>query len=199
MVKCLWNEKGCVWTGSIVDANNHIGSCVHGQDNDIKISIQCEEENTMLKQRNPDLENEVLGFNQQMESRVLALEGMLEYNQQMESNTLALERKVMGLSRDPRMELPILLDDDYEFGRHNVVALSQLISRYLEDVPSFIDSNRIFMCVRNCYMALEKSYNNNPEYYIEDMRMLISTCEATVYWFTIKQSKHIDDWILKQG
>jgi len=199
MVKCLWYEKGCVWTGSIVDATNHIGSCVHGQDHDInsRISlIQYEEENTMLKQRISDLEGGILELEQRnsiMESAALAL--MAE----MESKTSALERKNKKLSQDCRMKLPILFDDNYNFGRKNVVALSQLISRYLEDKPNFIDSNRIFMCVRNCYRDLEKGYTDNPEYYDEDMKMLLSICHATDGWFTNKQINNFWQWLHKQG
>ena len=199
MVKCLWNENGCGWTGSIVDATNHIGSCVHGQDNDTnpRISlIECEQENTMLKKRNSELETAILELSQQnsvMESAALAL--MAE----MESKTSALERKNMRLSQDLRMQLPILFDDDYDFGRKNVVDLSQLISRYLEDKPDFIDSNRIFICVRNCYTALEKGYKNNPEFYQGDMKLLLSICIGTVGWFTAKQDDLIFEWVRKQG
>ena len=80
--------------------------------------------------------------------------------------------------------------------REDVSELSQLISRYLYDKPSEIDSNKIFNCVRTCYTALDRNYEDNDENYWYDMRMLLSTCLAS-FWFTDNQWNNIDSWYTK--
>ena len=185
MVKCLWHEQGCVWNGSIADAATHLESCVHGHDNNSRITparlalIQSQEENTMLKQ-----EIRKLNWVRVEHERLIS-----QHDQQ-----------VSTLSRDRRMQLPILFhDDNYNYDRGRVVELSQLISRYLENKPAFINSNRIFICVRNCYTDLCKGYQDNPKHYKNDMRMLLSTCATTGGWFTDKQREHIRLWLVEQG
>ena len=77
--------------------------------------------------------------------------------------------------------------------RENVVELSQLISRHLEDKPSEIDSNKLYNCVRSCLTDLEKGYGDNPEHYYMDMRMLLATCLAST-WFSPNQKRSIKQW-----
>ena len=188
MVKCLWHEQGCVWNGSIADAATHLESCVHGRDNNSRITptrlalIQSQEENERLDAKNEQLNEEV---------RVLKL-GMKRLKAQH-------NQQVAMLSQDRRMQLPILFHDNYDYDRRSVVELSQLISRYLECKPTFIDSNRIFICVRNCYTDLCKGYGDNPTHYFNDMRMLLSTCLTTAGWFTDKQRAHVSSWLVEVG
>ena len=96
-----------------------------------------------------------------------------------------------------RPNLPTLFTGQYNYKRENVVQLSQLISRYLENKPSEIDSNRIFNCVRSCYMDLEKNYSDNPQFYQMDMKMLLATCAAST-WFTNNQRSNIVSWLHRQ-
>ena len=63
---------------------------------------------------------------------------------------------------------------DYNFGRENVVELSRLISMYLFNKPSNIDRDRIYCCVQACYNDLRMGRDNNPEYYYEDMSLLLA-------------------------
>ncbi len=62
-----------------------------------------------------------------------------------------------------RPNVPQLFQGEHNYRREDVVQLSQLISRYLEDKPTEIDSNKIFNCVRLMYMDLERNYADNPE------------------------------------
>merc|ERR1712224_1132193 len=99
-----------------------------------------------------------------------------------------------------RLQLPILFTGNYNhFRRENVVQLSQLVSRYLENKPNQIDSNRLYNCIRNCYMDLVRDFNDNPVHYRVDMRMLLSTCYATQGWFSEKQITNIFEWMQEQG
>ena len=75
----------------------------------------------------------------------------------------------------------------------NVRELSQLISCYLLDKPHQIDRNRIYDCVRLCYNDFEEDWDDNPEDYYIDMRMLLATCLAST-WFSSKQDENIEDW-----
>ena len=76
--------------------------------------------------------------------------------------------------------------------------MSQLISRNLEKPPGNINANRIFNCVRSCYLDLEANYNDNPQHYYMDMRMLLATCAAST-WFSPNQRNNIHQWMSKQG
>lgn len=92
-----------------------------------------------------------------------------------------------------RPDIPTLFNGIYHYKRDNVDELSQLISQYLDNKPENIDGNRIFNCLRVCYMDLEKGYSDHPEYYYHNMRMLLATCLAST-WLTDIQFKNIKRW-----
>lgn len=92
-----------------------------------------------------------------------------------------------------RPNLPTLFNGTYNFGRENVVQLSQLISRYLENKPEEIDKNRIYNCVRACYTDFNRGFGDNPEHYDIDMRMLLATCLAST-WFSPNQYSSMLKW-----
>ena len=110
-----------------------------------------------------------------------------------ELELLKQENALLRKELEDRPNLPILFEGEYYFRRENVVQLSQLISRYLEEKPADIDANRIYNCVRSCYMDMDKQYSDNPEFYRIDMKMLLATCQAST-WFSDKQNNNIRDW-----
>jgi hypothetical protein len=110
-----------------------------------------------------------------------------------EIDDLKEDRKSLKRSLRDRPDLPKLFHGSYDFRRENVVELSQLISRHLEDKPKEIDSNKIYNCVHACFTDLEKGYGDNPEHFYIDMRMLLATCLAS-NWFTENQSRSIEQW-----
>ena len=65
---------------------------------------------------------------------------------------------------------------------------------YLLEKPSGIDGNRIYDCVCSCVTYLEMGDDDNPEYYHEDMRMLLATCLACDSWFSDDQLRNIEQW-----
>jgi Zinc finger, C3HC4 type (RING finger) len=89
-------------------------------------------------------------------------------------------------------------ENAYKYDRNNVVELSQLISRHLENKPDEIDANRIFNCVRSCVADLQKDWSDNPEHYHTDMRMLLATCSAST-WFSPKQRQKFLNWMAGQA
>lgn len=109
-----------------------------------------------------------------------------------------LSERIAELESDHRLNLPILFEGSYDFDRFSVVKLSQLVSRYLEDKPPEIDSCKIYNCVRSCYLDLKRNWDDNPEHYHLDMRMLLSTCAAST-WFSKRQSSNIFSWLKEQG
>jgi chromosome segregation ATPase len=84
------------------------------------------------------------------------------------------------------------------FGRQDVVQLSQLIARYLENKPKHVDSNKIFNSISNCYRDLSRGYNDNPKHFYMDMRMLLTTCAAST-WFSSRQRDRIRCWLAEKG
>ena len=80
------------------------------------------------------------------------------------------------------------------FGRENVKRLSKLICLYLSRKPPQINSNRIFQCVRNCFLDWERGWNDNPTNYYWDMRMLLGIC-TSCNWFTQKQHSNFEKWL----
>jgi TolA-binding protein len=110
-----------------------------------------------------------------------------------EIEDLKEDKKSLKRSLRDRPDLPKLFHGNYDVRRENVVELSQLLSRHLEDKPKEIDSNKIYNCVRACFTDLEKGYGDNPEHYYMDMRMLLATCLACT-WFTNNQQRSIEQW-----
>ena len=121
-----------------------------------------------------------------------------------EKNVLNKEKKDLqkGMATlqkklNKRPDVPILFHGQYNFGRDNAVDLSRLISMYLEDKPNKIDSDRIYNCVCDCCSDLEMRYNDNPDYYYEDVRMLAATCLAST-WFSEDQRSNIERWYTRK-
>ena len=109
-----------------------------------------------------------------------------------EKQALEKERVSIRKSLRDRPDLPKLFHGSYDFRRENVVELSQLISRHLEDKPSEIDCNKIYNCVRSCVTDLEKDWSDNPAHYYMDMRIFLATCLAS-RWFTDDQVGNIEE------
>eukprot|EP00984_Skeletonema_dohrnii_P013450 scaffold5572_cov83-Skeletonema_dohrnii-CCMP3373.AAC.8 len=92
---------------------------------------------------------------------------------------------------------PMIFNGSYDFGREEVTELSKLISvYYCREAPIEIDGNKIYNCVRRCYTAFDRNYEDNPDGYWYDMRMLLSTCLASGF-FTVNQLNNIDSWYTK--
>ena len=116
-----------------------------------------------------------------------------------------LKRKIASLKQKntelkqklrDRPNVPRLFHGEYNYRRENVVELSQLISRYLENRPSDIDPNRIYNCVKLIYEDYDRGYTDNPEYYYMDVKMLLATCQAST-WFSSKQKDNMSAWFSK--
>lgn len=172
-VKCDNSENGCAWTGSISDLKSHRRTC--SSENG---SCRNQEEFDKLKEENAKLKV-ILKSYTKLKAEVKEKQDVID----------ALKTKIKMHTLVPK-----IIYSNYRFNRSNVVILSQLISRYLEDKPFQIDSNRIYQCVQNCYRDLEANYSDNPEYYYMDMHMLLTTCIASS-WFTSKQRDNIQGWL----
>ena len=88
-------------------------------------------------------------------------------------------------------------DDTYQYDRHSITKLSLLIATYLEDKPDVIDPNRIYNCIKRCYDDYVKGWNDNPQGYPLDTRMLLATAVAS-NWFTVKQFANMNQWLRDQ-
>jgi hypothetical protein len=198
-VKCGNFERGCAWTGSIVDAKKHMGTCSFA-DNSKKLK----DEIVALKEEIECLNEEIASLSSSYTSLATAA------NQQ--SITLDTEAQLLRAEKDEiKRELdslragmqgkslvPNLFHGSYTFNRFDAVSLSQLIARYLTNPPGHINTNRIYNCVRACYEALERGYSDNPPNYRRDMHMLLATCRSSS-WFTDNQWHNMQGWMSEQG
>lgn len=183
-VKCGYYENGCAWRGSIADYSSHTENCTVGRNS----SAATARNNTAMAEEIRSIRerlNDALELNRTIsEDHDILLNENFELNQKINS----LEQKLKS-----RPNVPKLFTGAYYYKRENVVQLSQLISRYLENKPAEIDRNKIYNCVRSCYNDLVKGYSDNPEHYYLDMRMLLATCLAST-WFSDNQLKSLRNW-----
>jgi hypothetical protein len=169
-VKCANHDSGCLWSGGIVDFRSHALTCGKKRSNGSN-DTGILEELRQYKQLNIKLQDTI----RQREEEIDALRLQLEENQ------CGADVEALGL-----------FDGTYDYGRDDVVRLSQLISIGLEEKPDFIDSNKIFNCIQARFRDWENGYDDNPLYYDIDMKMLIATCNASEEWFSINQKKRIE-------
>jgi len=215
-VKCGGHESGCAWRGSIADYATHVeNNCSVGRNptgNNVNDNSELMEELETLRRENLGLKEQLEESRRvnRMRERLLreAVETTTDrtcdhfapiieqLERERERDSLRQSRDALRENLNNRPNLPRIFYGDYYFGREDVSELSQLISRYLYDKPSEIDSNKIFNCVRTCYTALDRNYEDNDENYWYDMRMLLSTCLAS-FWFTDNQWNNIDSWYTK--
>lgn len=196
-VKCGGHDSGCAWRGSITDYSAHVqnncsvlrGPPSAGNTNVASIAMW-EEELESLREENTSLQmrlDEALRHNSN-QMRLLS-----DANQQIESLTSLANTLQQSIDSRGQNDVPTLFHGTYNFRRENVVELSQLISRYLENKPGNIDENKIYNCVRSCYQDLERGYSDNPKHYYIDMRMLLAICLAST-WFTKNQRTSLQSW-----
>ncbi|XP_050404851.1 RING finger protein 151 [Patella vulgata] len=83
-------------------------------------------------------------------------------------------------------------DSDYSYGMtsDSICKLSLLIARCLLRKPSYIESDRIFTCIKRCY---EKYFRCGNEYE-HDVHMLLATSYAS-NWFSPCQRLSLNCWL----
>ena len=167
-----------IWSGIQVKCGNHENGCAwRGPISDYSTHVE-----NCTSGRNPTGHEAAL---------LEELETLRQENVHLKEKSKNMLEAIKSLSKRPN--LPSLFTGTYQFRRENVVQLSQLISRYLENKPREIDANKIYNCVRSCYLDFDKDYSDNPPHYTVDMRMLLATCLAST-WFTANQMSNIRSW-----
>ena len=190
-VKCGYYEIGCAWRGSIADYSSHTENCTVSRNSSAATS-----------RNNTAMAEEIRSIRERLDDAIELNRTISDDNAQLLTENLELEQKIRSLEQEraslqkslkSRPNVPKLFTGSYYYKRENVVQLSQLISRYLENKPAEIDRNKIYNCVRSCYNDLVKGYSDNPEHYYMDMRMLLATCLAST-WFSDNQLKSLRNW-----
>eukprot|EP00966_Prymnesium_polylepis_P082752 1916201-Prymnesium_polylepis.1 len=83
-------------------------------------------------------------------------------------------------------------DPSCTYPAEDVIKLSKLVSRNLEDRPNAVDPNRFYNNVKAIY---DRSvYPGVSHEHILDMRMLLATCAAST-WFSQKQHGNLTGWL----
>lgn len=147
-------------------------------------------------QRCYSLANVYRGRSQELEA---TLKNMKSNHERREASHMAriaaLESLVARLNNqiENTQAQRMTLDSSYRYDRSRVVELTQLICQDLENRPVEINENRIYNCVKNCYDDFTRGYNDNPEHYRIDMRMLLNVCRAST-WFSQKQLANFARW-----
>lgn len=125
--------------------------------------------------------------------------GMKDAYNELKESFETLQREYETTRAELASESKPRFDTTYGYDRGGVVELSQVICCSLEDKPSNIDSQRLFICIQRMYRALKQDRHDNPQYYHVNMRMLINICLATSGWFTDRQIDRMDAWCEEQG
>eukprot|EP00581_Thalassiosira_minuscula_P001190 CAMPEP_0183738516 /NCGR_PEP_ID=MMETSP0737-20130205/54773_1 /TAXON_ID=385413 /ORGANISM="Thalassiosira miniscula, Strain CCMP1093" /LENGTH=303 /DNA_ID=CAMNT_0025973067 /DNA_START=241 /DNA_END=1152 /DNA_ORIENTATION=+ len=223
-VKCGNHNNGCAWTGSIGDYSSHMNHCrrTNSADGAILEELQqvkkkleklqlendrLEEENDGLEEENEELGMEIellkhkvktyarlQGENARLKKRVESIETRIA---PLERRTIMLEANNASLKAELQNRPNLSPIFEYSYRRENVVQLSQLISSHLGRKPKDIDSNKIFNCIRSCYIDLQKDYSDNPKNYRGNMKMLLAVCQASK-WFTPRQQENFKRWFEEQ-
>jgi hypothetical protein len=166
-VRCPINQ--CSWTGTMGNYEAHAGLCM-------KLSF---------------------GGDQEYERHVRELKEKYEEQlQQLSRKFTTVKEELRALKeelRENQCEVCKPLDYDYQYDRFRVVELTQLICRNLEDMPDSVDRNRIYNCIRHCHNDFERAWDDNPDHYLLDVRMLLNVCRAS-NWFTDRQQENITKW-----
>jgi len=174
--KCANHLHGCAWTGPVSDYKSHAESCVHdglrkNTLNQHRIDM-IQGELLQTKQLNVDLIDKLSRAKQLLEQKDREFNALV-------GSISQLDPKVLGL-----------FQGSYDFGRNDVVKLSQLISTRLENKPHYIDGNKIFNCVQACFRDWDAGYKDNPKHYYVDMKMLLAICNEST-WFSDNQREQI--------
>jgi Zinc finger, C3HC4 type (RING finger) len=203
-VKCP--NQGCAWTGTAGNYANHAGATC-GQR--AQLSIEKERE---YNDRIVQLESQVAAYediNFELRETIRNLRSSSQSTTSSDQ-TIIQELFQLGVEHGERRQLveeqrarlmaeeTVQFDSSYKYDRERVVELAQLICKYLENMPNEIAPNRIYNCVRNCYLDFQRGYSDNPANYSTDVRMLLHICLAST-WFTTKQIGNISVWCQEQG
>ncbi len=189
VVKCDHHGDGCNWTGSILDYKTHKYICPKTTDKKLQ------EEKELI--RTLRIENEKL----KLKNKLLHIRNQELEEKARKRNSSSYSKKLEELKAIVRrnIELPVKNGKGgYAYNRFSVVPLTRLICQNLEDIPSSINPNKIFECVKKIGLDLRRDHHDNPEHFYIDVRMLVCVCLASA-WFTEKQLGRIRDIAVEHG
>ena len=194
-VKCGNCERGCAWTGSIHDANNHMRACSFA-DQSKKLRDEIQTLKTEFAKLKPELEtlrreNSALKYSSSVTE--IQNQELLVRIDDLQCEITAKEALMYGKDLVPK-----LFHGNYHYDRFAVEDLTELILRFRTNKPYNIDSNRIYNCVRACNEAFERGYSDNPVNYRLHVQALLATC-LTSSWFSNNQWSNIDRWRMNHG
>lgn len=199
-IRRVWEQIGvkcptCDWTGTVGNYKNHISRCVQQIEAATVADHQQQIKNLKSVHQRKIKEMES-SCKQQMgalarrheraieEAREEARAEQLRKCEQILTTKWPLLEKAAREKHDPNY-----------YCSHQIVELTQLICRNLESAPAGINRNRIFSCVKTCTDDLRAGYSDNPDYLPQDVRMLLSVCNAAgSRWFTARQRHNISEW-----
>jgi hypothetical protein len=222
MVKCLH----CAWTGSIADDEQHQNKCQKARpqkhkrsDSDNCLIETLRSKKAALERQEEEVSENLKSMMYQLSVRDAIIENLECRNRTVQTENDSLVAKVSQLesqnsklkvaavkmeqleklisSQNQREKLLKKTTGGYDYDRFKVVKLTKLICQDLESMPEDINGAKIFDCVKAIYKDFETGYQDNPEHFYIDVRMLLCVCSASV-WFTSKQTEHFRRWLTEQ-
>ena len=193
LVQCPRCDK---WTGQLQQYKVHIPTCnsssyVQGLERKVQeLNIQHAREMAHLQTSNHTLrvtleqERHVVELNTAELNRHHTAEKERSQNQITILNTTISELEARIASMGPTF------DDNYRYDESNMSDLSRIISRYLYNKPSQINSNRIFNCIKKCYDGA--LYDGSFDMLLSAKMLLVTAYRS--YWFSPNQENRIIEW-----
>ena len=217
-VRC--SHYGCLWVGEASDLRRHEEGCTvqcpKCAKQDRKIIKLCEEvkrstaECAQRDRHTAELRQQIKqlteDYTKLQESKQLAssmeepLGNATDDELRRECAALRLElqqakAQYSQTKKDLKAAVPanMRFKEDYQYTRHEIPALSCLISRYLVRKLDSIDSDKIYECMEAIHNDFQAGKSDNPKFMAIDLKMLLATALAS-NWFTAKQRSNVEDW-----
>lgn len=201
-VECENSANGCTMILKLGDLENHLKNCGYtlveccSCDGMVLQSEVSEHQSKCYKQNNQPL------FDGRLNKEIAELQNELSETKKSLQISETTVRRLQSSLRELRVRMQIrsnqlnedfdpAWDPDYGYGYspRSLVQLSSFISRFLIDRPRYVDSERIFTCLKRCF-----DYYHNCAAFWQDVHMLLATAAASD-WFTEPQRGKLLLWL----
>lgn len=202
-VECENAVNGCTMVLNLGELEGHLKSCsftlveCSGCDEMFSQSKIREHQNVSLKLNNTRF------FDGRVHAEIVAIQNELIKTKKSLQISEETVRRLKRSLRDLRVRKHVrqsqmhaedfdpAWDPDYSYGYspRSITHLASFISRFLVNKPPYVDSERIFACLKRCF-----DYYHNSAAFWQDVHMLLATASACD-WFTESQRETLNTWL----
>ena len=210
-VYCKYTDEGCTLTMPLEKQSDHMESCnfarvdcagcgVRVQRNNLAdhqlscqfiLSLYTDRDQQNKLTKHQDTAHKINHLSKQLKALQSDLTETRLQNELLSTQLHEARKELEHKQRHLQQIQNICFDPDYNYGlvNNSVGKLSGLISRFLMEKPSYIDSDRIFQGIKRCY----DNFGRCGTVYEDDVWMLLATATAS-NWFSPQQKQHIRVW-----